>query len=168
MANIVKIAAVQMNPELMKPQENLEAILSSIRKAAENRAQLIVFPECCLSGYVFQNRQEALPFAETVPGLCTEKLVSVCNNLNVYVIMGLLEKSNDRLFNVAVLTGPDGLIGSTAKTTCPFWEWTALLTTAINHSKFTKPPLAILVCLSVTILSSPKAQESFPCWELIY
>ena len=120
MANITKIAAVQMNPRLMNPKENLSYILGAIQEAADNQADLIMFPECSLSGYIFQSRQEALPFAETIPGPSTEKLISKCEDLNVYVILGLLEKENDRLYNTAILVGPRGIIGKYRKNHLPF------------------------------------------------
>ena len=116
----VKIAAVQMNPKLMKPEENLATITQSIKKAADSQTDLIVFPECSLTGYIFRSREEALPFAETVPGPSTEKLATLCKELKVYVIAGLLEKEGDRLFNAAVFIGPDGLIGKYRKNHLPF------------------------------------------------
>jgi len=120
MSNKIKIAAVQMEPKLMKTRENLENILSAVRKAADNQADLIVFPECSLTGYIFSSRQEALPFAETIPGSSTEKVISLCQELKVYVIFGLLEKENDRLFNAAAFLGPQGLIGEYRKNHLPF------------------------------------------------
>lgn len=120
MSNKIKIAAVQMEPKLMKTRENLENILSAVRKAADNQADLIVFPECSLSGYIFSSRQEALPFAETIPGSSTEKVISLCLELKVYVIFGLLEKENDRLFNAAAFLGTQGLIGKYRKNHLPF------------------------------------------------
>lgn len=109
-----------MNPKLMNPDKNLASILSTIRKAADNQANLIVFPECSLSGYIFRSREEALPFAEAIPGPSTEKLASLCKELKVYVVVGMLEKEEDRLFNVAALVGPDGLIGKYRKNHLPF------------------------------------------------
>jgi len=120
MSDKVKIAAVQMEPKLMKIEENLESILSAVRKAADNQADLIVFPECSLTGYIFSSRQEALPFAETIPGPSTEKVISLCQELRVYVIFGLLEKENDRLFNAAAFLGTQGLIGKYRKNHLPF------------------------------------------------
>ena len=120
MSNKIKIAAVQMEPKLMETRENLENILRAVRKAADNQANLIVFPECSLTGYIFSSRQEALPFAETIPGSSTEKVISLCQELKVYVIFGLLEKENDRLFNAAAFLGPQGLIGKYRKNHLPF------------------------------------------------
>jgi predicted amidohydrolase len=120
MKDKVKIAAVQMDPKLKKKEENLEKILLRAREAAGEGAELIVFPECALTGYVFNSRKEVLPYAETVPGPTTERLVTLCNELGVYVIAGMLEVDNDHCFNVAVLVGPQGLVGKYRKTHLPF------------------------------------------------
>ena len=120
MPDRIKIAAAQVEPKLMKTSENLRSILHATKKAANNHADLIVFPECSLTGYIFSSRQEALPFAETIPGPSTEKLVYLCQKLKVYVIFGLLERANDKLFNAAVFLGPQGLIGKYRKNHLPF------------------------------------------------
>jgi len=120
MPNEIKIAAVQMEPRLMKPRENLESILNAIREAAGNQANLIVFPECSLTGYIFSSRQEALPFAETIPGPSIEKLAPLCHELKVYVVFGLLEKEGDGLFNAVALVGPRGLMAGYRKNHLPF------------------------------------------------
>jgi len=117
---ITKIAAVQTNPKLMSPGENLEGIINAAREAEANRAKLIVFPECALTGYIFHSREEALPYAETIPGPSTEKLSSLCKELQVYAIFGLLEKEGDKLFNAAAFIGPEGLIGKYRKNHLPF------------------------------------------------
>ncbi|MFC1986324.1 carbon-nitrogen hydrolase family protein [Chloroflexota bacterium] len=116
----IKIAAVQMDPKLMKTKENLGSIMEATERAASNHADMVVFPECSLTGYIFHSRQEALPFAETIPGPSTEKLLSLCKELKVYIIVGLLEKEGDRLFNAAAFVGPHGLIGKYRKNHLPF------------------------------------------------
>ena len=98
----------------------MESILSAVRKAAANQASLIVFPECSLTGYIFSSREEALPFAETIPGPSSEKLTSLCQELKLYVIFGLLEKEGARLFNAAAFVGPQGLIAKYRKNHLPF------------------------------------------------
>jgi len=120
MSDRVKIAAVQMEPRLMNNRENLVSIMGGVSKAAANRANLVVFPECSLTGYIFHSREEALPFAETVPGPSTKEVASLCRELGVYVVFGLLEREGDRLFNAAVLVGPQGLIAGYRKNHLPF------------------------------------------------
>jgi predicted amidohydrolase len=120
MSDMIKIAAVQMAPKLMGNEANLKAMLSAVREVAVNQAKLVVFPECGLTGYMFRSREEALPFAETLPGPSTEELNSLCRELGVYVIFGLLEREGDRLFNAAALVGPQGFIAGYRKNHLPF------------------------------------------------
>ncbi len=120
MRNKVKIAAVQMNPKIMGNRENLDKVLFNVRTAANNDADLIVFPECALTGYVFASREEAMPFMETIPGPSVNKLAVCCKELNVHIIVGLLEIDADKCFNTAILIGPEGLIGKYRKNHLPF------------------------------------------------
>jgi len=119
MPDNVKIAAVQMNPRIMGNSDNLDKMLLKTQTAANNGADLIVFPECALTGYVFASREEAMPYMETIPGPSTDKLAACCRELGVYLIFGLLETDADRCFNAAVLLGPQGLIGKYRKNHLP-------------------------------------------------
>jgi predicted amidohydrolase len=120
MSDIIKIAAIQMEPKLMQNRLNLDTVLSKITAAAQKGAQLIVFPECVLSGYMFSSLDEAIPYMETIPGPFTDELVSQSNKLNVHIVAGMLEKDENSHFNASVLVGPDGLIGKYRKIHLPF------------------------------------------------
>ncbi len=120
MLDKVKIAAVQMDPQITKNRENLDKILLETKTAAQNGANLIVFPESVLSGYVFSSREEAMPFMESIPGTSTDRLVACCHELGVHVIFGLLEKDADKCYNATVLIGPEGLVGKYRKIHLPF------------------------------------------------
>lgn len=120
MKDKIKIAAAQIDPKIKRNEENLETILNATREAALNRAALVVFPECSLAGIVYSSRQEAMPFAETIPGSSTNKITTLCQELKVYVIFGLLEKENSKLFNAAVFIGPQGLIAKYRKNHLPY------------------------------------------------
>lgn len=120
MQDTVKIAGVQMDPKIGKNKENLEKILAKSREAAGNGASLVVFPECALSGYMYSGCLEAAPYAETVPGPATDELALVCRELQIYIVMGLLEKAGNKCYNAAVLVGPEGLIGRYRKNHLPY------------------------------------------------
>ncbi len=120
MNGTVKIAGVQMNPKMMASKENLSVILKKTGEAAANGAELIVFPECALSGYMYSSREEAMPFAETIPGKSTGEVVSLCKKLNVHVVFGLFERDGDKYFNAAAFVGPAGYIGKYRKVHLPF------------------------------------------------
>jgi len=119
MASVV-IAGVQTDSVLMDKPGNLERVVAGARKAAAGGAKLIVFPECMLTGYCYASLAEALPFAESVPGPSTDALTALCKEIDAFVVVGMLERDGDRLFNAAVLVGPTGLVGSYRKIHLPF------------------------------------------------
>src|SRR5690348_1418041 len=107
-----KIAGVQMDCRLGAPSLNLDTARTALRRAAGEGARLVVFPECALTGYAFDSRDEAWPFAQAVPGPATEALAADCRELGVWAVVGLLERDGDRLFNACALVGPRGLAAS--------------------------------------------------------
>ena len=109
-----------MLAEVGEKERNLETYLARFDDAAAAGARLLVLPECALPGYMFDSAEEALPFAEEIPGPSTEVLADHCRRLGTHVVCGLLERDGDELHNAAVLVGPDGLLGTYRKTHLPF------------------------------------------------
>ncbi len=116
----ITIAAVQMDPTLGQVRENRARILSLLDRAAQANARLIIFPEAALSGYCFATLDEARAAAEPLTGLSVLAFAQTCQALGVYAIIGMLEDAGDKLYNVAVLIGPQGLIGCYRKSHLPF------------------------------------------------
>jgi 5-aminopentanamidase len=116
----MQVAVAQMEPKLGERERNLDACLARLEEAAAAGAKLLVLPECAIPGYMFESAEEALPFAEEVPGPSTEALEEACARLGLHVVCGLLERDGDALRNAAVLVGPDGLVGTYRKTHLPF------------------------------------------------
>ncbi|MCY2962913.1 MAG: carbon-nitrogen hydrolase family protein [Planctomycetota bacterium] len=114
------IAGVQMDVVLRDPQRNLARIESGLRETAKRGAALTVFPECAVPGYCFDSLTEALPYAEPIPGPATTQLTRLCRELGTHCIFGMLERDGDRVFNAAVLTGPEGVVGSYRKVHLPY------------------------------------------------
>lgn len=159
MRDKVKIAAVQMDPKIMRNSENLERIVLETRAAAKNGADLIVFPECALSGYVFSSREEAIPFAESIPGVSTERLAACCRELGVYVIYGLLERADDKFYNAAVLVGPEGFIGTYRKIHLPFLGIDRFVDAGNEPFQVYQTPIGnigILICYDCTFAESTR------------
>jgi len=116
----VMVSAVQICPRLLSKSDNLEKTLRMVETAARNGARLIALPELTLTGYIFNSLAEAMPVAETVPGPSTEELAHKCAELDVYTVIGLLERDADSVYNTAVLLGPKGIIGKYRKTHLPY------------------------------------------------
>jgi predicted amidohydrolase len=116
----MRVAVAQMEPKLGERERNLESCVARLEEAAAAGAELLVLPECAIPGYMFDSVDEAMPFAEEIPGPSTEALATACRDLDVHVVCGLLERDGDLLRNAAVLVGPDGLVGKYRKTHLPF------------------------------------------------
>ncbi|MCS7263537.1 MAG: carbon-nitrogen hydrolase family protein [Armatimonadetes bacterium] len=119
MSDKVIVASVQMEPKFAAVNENLEKVLSWAEEAVRQGAQLIVFPECALTGYCFESRQEAMVVAEPFDGLSVTKLVHWCYKRNRWLVIGTLERNGDRLFNAALLLSPKGVAGIYRKVHLP-------------------------------------------------
>lgn len=107
----MRAAVVQSNPALGDLEGNLAACLERLEEAAAQACDLVVFPECTLSGYMLGTREEAVRCAEPVPGPSTDALAAACAELGLHCVVGLLERDGADLRNTAVLVGPDGLVG---------------------------------------------------------
>jgi len=116
----MRVAVAQIEPRLGEKERNLELVLALLDDAGRDGAELVVFPECAVSGYMFESADEATPFAEEIPGPATETVTAACRRLGVHCVFGLLERAGDALYNAAQLVGPDGLVGSYRKSHLPF------------------------------------------------
>src|SRR5262245_10407798 len=114
------IAGIQCDPRIARPDLNLEMIADLAARARAAGASLAIFPECAVSGYCFDSVEEALAVAEPVPGPATTALVAIAKRLDLHLVVGLLERAGELLYNVAALVGPNGLIGSYRKIHLPF------------------------------------------------
>lgn len=112
----MRVAAAQINVKFTNTSANLDKVVHYMREAAQQGVELVVFPECSLSGYVFQSYEEAVPFAEEIPGKTTSALAEICRQYNIAVLVGMLELEGSDLFNTAVLISAAGLLGKYRKT----------------------------------------------------
>jgi len=115
----MKAAAVQMDVKILDKEHNLDQILSRLEQAAKAGAKLVVFPECALSGYCFVSLEEAAPVAEEVPGPSTEKILAAARRLECTVVVGLLERAGEQIFNAAAVVTPQGILGTYRKLHLP-------------------------------------------------
>ncbi len=103
----MKIGFLQFRPRFGDIQHNLHEINDLLDTA---KADLIVAPELALTGYYFQNREEALALAEEPQeSAAIESLIGLCRRKNFRLIIGFAEREQDKCFNSALLLGPAGL-----------------------------------------------------------
>ena len=107
----ITVAALQTAPLHLSPDDNRANALSRVAAATAAGAQLIVLPECAISGYAMNGLEEARHMAEPLDGPTTTAIRNHCAATGTYVAFGLLEREADALFNSAVLVGPRGVVG---------------------------------------------------------
>ena len=110
-----KVAAVQTLSVVDRQTQNLDTVIARIRDAAANGAKLVVFPECMNNGYVWRDRAHSCAGSDKIPGEFTKSIGKICKELSVHVAIGMSEKEGEKVYNSAVLIGPNGLIGKYQK-----------------------------------------------------
>lgn len=113
------VAAVQFDMQVgveNKP-DNLKRTLALINEAADAGARLVVLPELANTGYSFNTRAEAYEHAEPVPaGPTCQAWAELAKERDLYIVAGITELDGVRMYDTAVLIGPEGYIGRYRKT----------------------------------------------------
>lgn len=113
---VVRVACIQMEPMIGAKARNVQRSIEMIEKAADNGAKLIVLPELCNSGYVFETREEAFELAEVIAdGETSRTWMDIARRRNVHIVAGIAERERTALYNSSVVMGPDGHIGTYRK-----------------------------------------------------
>ena len=121
-----KLAVVQASPVLFNKEESLQKALRLLHEAAENGAQLIVFPELFIPGYPFgmtfgfrvgcrqedgrkdwkRNYDQSL----TLDGPEVRKLADAAKTLGIFLSIGYSERDavTGTLYNSNLMINPDG------------------------------------------------------------
>jgi len=110
----MKAGFYQFAPEFGNIKHNLQKVLDA---AASVETDLLVLPELFNTGYQFTSREEAAALSEEIPsGYTTNTLIKLSAKKKVYIAAGVAENNEGKIYNSAVLTGPDGFIGVYRKT----------------------------------------------------
>ena len=116
----IKLALAQISSRRENKKENLQKIEEFTIKAKEQAADLVIFPELSLTGYVLHDQIYEL--AEIIPGPSTKRIEDLAKKTGTHIIFGmpeLSEKTKATIFNTAVFVGPKGFIGKYRKMYLP-------------------------------------------------
>lgn len=98
------IAACQFEPIVGDVAANIETIETFCE--AMEPADIVVFPELCLSGY---DHRAAIDIADTIPGSMTDSLVTVADRTDRSLVVGLPERGDDSYYNSVVFVSDEGV-----------------------------------------------------------
>lgn len=120
MTTQIPVAGIQMDFKLGDNVGNVARMIAQLDDPQVASAKLVVFPECAVSGYCFDSREEAWPHAETIPGPATDAMLAAAKAHGKFLVFGMLERNGDKLHNSCVLLGPEGIVGVYRKIHLPF------------------------------------------------
>ena len=103
----VKIAMAQINCIDGDLSGNLVRITNAIGEARQQQADIIVFPESSLLGWI---NPEAFQRASPIPGKESEIICQLAKKYKIHICIGLDEKDGDRLYDSAILIDDNGKI----------------------------------------------------------
>jgi len=107
---MIKIGILQFAPILSNIELNIQKIDGLLEK--NSGVDLWVLPELASSGYNFSSKEEALRSSETLQdSLFIQFLTQKAKALKTLFVSGINEREEKKIFNSAVLVGPDGIIG---------------------------------------------------------
>src|SRR6267154_2767134 len=109
----IRVATVQFQHRPGDKTYNLGRVQHFVAEAAGSGAEIIVFPEMCLTGYWHVrklSREGVEALAEPVPdGPCTQELLRLSREHGMTIGAGLIERAEDgSMYNSYVVAMPDG------------------------------------------------------------
>src|ERR1700688_853602 len=115
---LVRVAAVQIAPDLETPGGTVSKVLGAIAEAAEKGAELIVFPETFVPWYPYfsfvlppvQSGAEHIRLYEhavVVPSPQTEMVAAAARKAGAVVVLGINERDHGSLYNAQLVFDAD-------------------------------------------------------------
>ncbi len=103
---VLRVAAVQFrsSPDL---DENVSRIRDHLRRLADQKVRVAVFPECALTSY-----SEAVVKATTAKRLteAERQVAETCREVGIYAIVGTPHRDGEALYNSATVISPSGRV----------------------------------------------------------
>ncbi|MDX1412333.1 MAG: nitrilase-related carbon-nitrogen hydrolase [Nitrospirales bacterium] len=110
----MKVGFFQFSPIFGEIHQNLDSVLKTIPRFS---GELLVFPELALSGYQFVSMAEVEELSQEIPGSpIFQQVEEMVRRHSLHVVIGLAERFQGRIYNSAILLGPNGYVGTYRKT----------------------------------------------------
>ena len=117
----IRVAAVQMSPDIETPANTVAKVLSAIAEAANKGARLVVFPETFVPYYPYfsfvhppattgAEHLRLYDHAVVVPGPVTEAVAEAARRHAIVVVLGVNERDHGSLYNAQLIFDADGAL----------------------------------------------------------
>jgi predicted amidohydrolase len=174
------ISSIQYRPRLAKckadVKDNIMKCEPLVVQALERGSNFLVFPELCMTGCMFRNRDEAWAVAEDIandPGGCAtfNAMKDIASGLKSYVAWGFPELKNDKLFNSAMIIEPSGQVISYCQK-LNLWGsdfmWASpgeVLPNVVETTDFGK--ISVIICRDMMDKIPPKVPRAEPMKSIL-
>lgn len=115
----LRVAVAQVGATAGALDRNLQATVEHIRAAGRHGHDLVVFPECHLTGYLFDDPHHTRAAAIGLADPRMARLVDACRQGGVMATVGFLERDGDHVYNSAALLDGRGVVGHYRKQHLP-------------------------------------------------
>lgn len=106
------VGVIQFSPVFGNCERNSETSSRLIGEAARLGANLVVLPELCNTGYLYESREHAYALGESLDDSHSIRAwTTAANRFDMYIVAGMNEQYCGKSYNSAVLVGPQGVIG---------------------------------------------------------
>lgn len=131
----VRLATIHYIPTgKISPADNCRQFAPLIAEAAKKKADLVVLPETLTHTGTGLTYAEA---SESIPGPSTDYFCSQAKDHKLHLVVGLLERDRQAVYNVAVLIDPEGkILGKYRKVCLPRTEVEAGITPGSEYPVF--------------------------------
>lgn len=145
----ITIAVGQIDVRIFDKPYNLGKMEEVAKRAKrENAADLVVFPECAVTGYCFSDVDEVKSVAEPLSGPSVTKLRELSEREKISIVFGTIEQDGDCLYNTVCFCEPDGRLQHYRKTHLPLLALDKFVSPgdkiAVMDSAFGK--IGIMIC----------------------
>jgi len=115
----MRVACVQSNVIYGNPMANSSSAVARIEHLARQGVDLILFPECYLTGYCVDSAEEAGRIAIPNDHPAVRSIVDACAQAGLHCIVGYAGRDGEDVYNGACLIEPNGKVHEYRKTHLP-------------------------------------------------
>ena len=118
----IKVASVQFEHKNGDKVYNINKIEEFVQQACKNDVDMIVFPECCITGYWYLrklSKEDLMALSENMSdSKSVQLIVKMSKKYNITICTGLIENHKDNLYNTYIVVMPDGTVKYHRKLHC--------------------------------------------------
>lgn len=137
-----------MEPLLLEVQENLSRLKSMLKEAGDKKVDVLVLPELCNSGYVFESLEEVKSVAEEIPSGGFSKELLSWSKKDRLVVAGVCEQTDQGFYNSAAVFANGSHITTYRKIHLFLneWDWFAAGNEEPPVVEFMSAKLGVMIC----------------------